>query len=156
MKKQLFACLLGMAVILGGCEGTGPKQGAGTLIGAGLGALAGSQLGSGRGQLAAVAIGTLLGAAVGSELGAMMDEQDMALARRAEADARAAPVGRRVVWDNPRTGHSGSVTPIRDGRDPATGDFCREFQTVVNVGGRAEDAYGTACRRPDGSWEIVG
>jgi surface antigen len=26
---------------------------------------------------------------------------------------------------------------------------------VVTVGGRAEQAYGTACRQPDGSWQIV-
>ncbi|MEE8203551.1 MAG: hypothetical protein V3R74_07315, partial [Alphaproteobacteria bacterium] len=32
---------------------------------------------------------------------------------------------------------------------------CREYQTTVNVGGQVEQAYGTACRQPDGSWQIV-
>lgn len=33
--------------------------------------------------------------------------------------------------------------------------YCREYQQQVLVGGRWEQAYGTACRRPDGSWQIV-
>lgn len=33
--------------------------------------------------------------------------------------------------------------------------YCREFTKVVNVGGRAENAYGKACYQPDGSWQIV-
>lgn len=34
-------------------------------------------------------------------------------------------------------------------------DYCREYTKTVSIGGRAEQAYGTACYRPDGSWEIV-
>ena len=34
-------------------------------------------------------------------------------------------------------------------------EYCREYTKTVSVGGRAEQAYGTACYRPDGSWEIV-
>ena len=37
----------------------------------------------------------------------------------------------------------------------ADGTYCREFQQTVTVGGRTEEAYGTACRQPDGSWKIV-
>lgn len=33
--------------------------------------------------------------------------------------------------------------------------YCREFTKVVNVGGQAQNAYGQACRQPDGSWQIV-
>ena len=25
----------------------------------------------------------------------------------------------------------------------------------VNIGGKTEQAYGTACRQPDGSWKVV-
>ncbi|KLN60790.1 hypothetical protein WH96_09955 [Kiloniella spongiae] len=31
---------------------------------------------------------------------------------------------------------------------------CREYQTKVLVGGKKENAYGTACLKPDGSWQI--
>lgn len=47
------------------------------------------------------------------------------------------------------------------GAQPATAlpyhdSYCREFTRPVNVGGQLEDAYGTACLQPDGSWRIVG
>lgn len=31
----------------------------------------------------------------------------------------------------------------------------REFTQQITVNGKTEDAYGTACRQPDGSWKIV-
>ena len=34
-------------------------------------------------------------------------------------------------------------------------EYCREYTKTVSVGGQRENAYGTACYRPDGSWEIV-
>jgi hypothetical protein len=37
----------------------------------------------------------------------------------------------------------------------SNGEYCREFTQTVSVGGRAQEAYGTACRQPDGSWRIV-
>ena len=35
-------------------------------------------------------------------------------------------------------------------------DYCREYTRTVYIGGRTQDAYGTACLQPDGSWMIVG
>lgn len=35
------------------------------------------------------------------------------------------------------------------------GDYCREYTRTVYIGNRREEAYGTACLRPDGQWEIV-
>jgi hypothetical protein len=37
----------------------------------------------------------------------------------------------------------------------ADNEYCREYTKTVRIGGRTEQAYGTACYRPDGSWEIV-
>lgn len=34
--------------------------------------------------------------------------------------------------------------------------YCREFTRDVKIGGKHEQAYGIACRQPDGSWQIVG
>jgi hypothetical protein len=31
---------------------------------------------------------------------------------------------------------------------------CREFNTPVTIGGVEQQAYGTACLQPDGSWKI--
>ena len=32
--------------------------------------------------------------------------------------------------------------------------YCREFTQNVNVGGRTQQSYGTACRQADGSWQV--
>jgi hypothetical protein len=34
-------------------------------------------------------------------------------------------------------------------------EYCREYTKTIYVGGHQERAYGTACYKPDGSWEIV-
>jgi surface antigen len=156
MLKKTVVLVMTVA-LLGACaeRGIGQKEGAGTLVGAGLGALAGSQIGSGKGQMAAVAIGALLGAFAGNEIGKSLDKADQAELARAGEQARVAPIGQTINWSNPESGNSGSVTPTREGRDTATGNYCREFRQTVTIDGRSEEAYGTACRQPDGSWKIV-
>jgi surface antigen len=145
-----------LAAALGACQTAGgQKQAGGTLLGAGLGALAGSQIGSGRGQLAAVAIGALGGAFLGNSVGRSLDKADRLHAERATQAAQTAPIGQPVVWRNPDSGNHGSVTPVREGNDTSTGAYCREYQQTVTVNGSSQQAYGTACRQPDGSWKIL-
>ena len=156
MLKRFFVSLL-MAFTLAACatDQYGQKQTAGTLVGAGLGALAGSQVGQGKGQLAAVAIGTLLGALAGNEVGKSLDKADQLALSRAGEVARTAPIGKKIAWSNPDSGNFGSVTPVREGRNTTNGNYCREFQQTITIGGRTEDAHGVACRQPDGSWRIT-
>jgi len=130
----------------GGCQG----ELLGTLIGAGAGGALGSAIGDGRGQLAAVAGGTLLGALIGNGIGREMD--------RADRDCVAGVLehgqhGRWVSWTNPDTAARYEVLPVRDVRTGST--FCREYTTRAVIGGRTREAFGTACRAPDGRWEIV-
>ena len=33
--------------------------------------------------------------------------------------------------------------------------YCREFQTTIVVDGQPQNAHGTACQQPDGSWQVV-
>jgi len=82
-----------------------------------------------------------------------MDDVDRMRAQ--QAHQQALDTGQTIRWDNPRNGHYGSVTPLRAGTDTQTGQMCREFQTQIVVGGQTQQAYGTACRQPDGSWRIV-
>lgn len=154
MKK--VATIIAAALFLGACASdSGPKQSGGTLIGAGLGALAGSQIGSGSGQLAAVAIGALAGAFVGGEVGKSLDKADkIAMERSTQRALETAPSGQSVAWRNPDSGNSGTITP-QPAVQKADGQFCREYQQTIVVAGRSEEAYGTACRQPDGSWKIV-
>lgn len=154
-KKAVVAALIASTLALSGCANdAGPNQTGGALIGAGLGGLLGSQFGRGDGRLAATAIGVLAGAAIGSNIGKRLDDVDRQRMREAEQRAYNAPLNEPIIWNNPNTGHSGTVTPTREGRRP-NGDYCREFQSNITVGGQSEKGYGTACRQQDGSWKIV-
>ncbi|HLO76096.1 MAG TPA: RT0821/Lpp0805 family surface protein [Magnetospirillum sp.] len=145
-----------VAGLLSACANDyGPKQTGGALLGGVGGAVAGAQFGKGTGNLAMTALGTLLGAYMGSEVGKSLDRADQQYANQAGQHAfETAPTGRAVTWNNPDSGHYGTVTPTRT-YESAPGQYCREYQTTVNVGGQSEQAYGTACRQPDGSWRVV-
>ena len=154
MKKKIAAVALS-ALVLAGCQpGAGPKETGGGIIGAIGGAAVGSQFGRGTGNVAAIAAGTLLGAWLGSEIGRSLDARDRALIEQAQARAYAAPIGQRITWNNPQSGNSGHIVTTREGTMQG-GAYCREFQNTIVVGGRTEQAYGTACRQPDGAWRIV-
>lgn len=154
-KKAIIAAMIASTLALSGCTSdAGPNQTGGALIGAGLGGLLGSQFGRGEGRLAMTALGTLAGAAIGSNIGKKLDDADRARMREAEQRAYNAPLNEPIVWNNPGNGHSGTVTPTREGRRP-NGEYCREFQSNITVGGQSEKGYGTACRQADGSWKIV-
>jgi surface antigen len=156
LMKIKFTSVLVALVALSACTGNpGEKQTGGTLIGAGIGALLGSQIGSGKGQFAAVAIGTLAGAMVGGEVGKSLDKADRAAMERSTSNAlESGPSGQSVAWNNPDSGNYGEVVPQPAYRAP-TGEYCREYQQTVTVAGRSEEAYGKACRQPDGSWKII-
>ena len=48
------------------------------------------------------------------------------------------------------------AVPMMGGATQAQAEeYCREYNKTVSINGRAERAYGTACRQHDGSWEIV-
>lgn len=133
----------------------GSHQAGGTVVGGVVGALVGSQLGKGNGRLAAVGVGTLIGAMIGNDIGRSMDAVDSGYATGAVNRAlETAPTCTTITWDNPQTGNYGAITPTRT-FEPSPGRYCREFQQQVVIGGTLQDAYGTACRQPDGSWQIV-
>lgn len=155
MKMKFFAMLAILSLSLTACmENTGNKQLMGGATGAILGGVAGAQFGKGTGQLVGVGLGALLGSLVGSELGRSLDQADMMYANQAQNRAYSAPVGETISWNNPDSGHSGTITPVRDGRTN-NGRYCREYSQTIYVGGRQETGYGQACQSPDGSWEIV-
>jgi surface antigen len=156
MKIKMLVVAVLIAFTTAACQDGryGTKQTIGALGGAAAGGLLGAQVGHGRGQLAATAAGALLGALIGSEIGRSMDEVDRMRAEQAYGQAQNAPLNETIAWDNPNTGNYGTVTPVREGTRPSTGEYCREFQQTVVIGGQQEDAYGVACRQPDGSWAI--
>jgi surface antigen len=127
------------------------KQDVGTVGGGVLGGLVGSQFGHGGGQLLAIGVGTLAGAYFGGAIGKSMDDTDRLKMNQAlESNA----VGQPAYWQNPRSGANYAVTPVKnvsvDGNR-----YCREYRSVANIAGKQQQVYGTACRQPDGSWQIV-
>ncbi len=157
MKKAIITALLISTVALAGCEsmnGAGNKQLIGGGTGAVLGGLAGSQIGGGSGRLWATGAGVLLGALAGSEIGSSLDKADAAYAQQANNRAYTAPIGETIRWNNPDSGNYGTITPTRSGTDNG-GRICREYQQTINVGGKSQSGYGTACQQSDGSWKII-
>ena len=160
MKKFLLTVMAVSSLALAGCQQGGNggfnmnKENVGMGIGALAGGLAGSQVGSGSGQLWATGAGVLLGGLLGSSVGASLDKADMAYAQSASNRAHTAPIGDQITWNNPESGNSGVITPVRDGYANG-GRYCREYQQTITVGGRKETGYGTACQSPNGDWQVV-
>ena len=160
MRKTFLALSMvaGLSIATSGCVSNdwswGNKQTGGAAAGAVLGGILGSNIGDGKGQLWATGVGTLLGAFVGSEIGKSLDKADMMYASQATEQAYAAEIGETINWENPETGHRGSITPVREGHTES-GDYCRQYQQTIVVDGQAETAYGIACRQADGSWVLV-
>jgi surface antigen len=146
----LSTVLIGCGGVHGGQSRGNVNQVGGGLIGGVAGGILGSQIGGGSGKVAAIIGGTLAGAALGSYVGGYMDRADQ---QRMSHSLENQPTGQTTTWRNPDTGHHYQVTPVRT-YQTSEGRYCREFTTKVKIGGRMEDAYGTACRMPDGSWQI--
>lgn len=130
------------------------KTTGGALVGAGAGGLLGSQFGHGEGKGVATVLGVLAGGLLGSQVGASLDRADQAQLRQTTQTAlETAPANQPLPWRNPNTGNYGTVTP---GAPYQTGgQYCREFQQNITVGGQQEQGYGRACRQADGTWKII-
>ena len=130
------------------------KEHVGAATGAVAGAWVGSNVGKGKGNIAAIAAGTLLGGYLGREVGRSLDRADMAYYNETSQYAlEHTRVGTTSEWNNPDSGNHGSITPIKT-VEIATGQYCREYRQTIVVAGQEEEAFGTACRQPDGSWTI--
>lgn len=152
MKRIPVIIFAGIFIFsLTGCQGQSQRQQGGAVLGGVLGGVLGSNVGSGQGRTAAIIGGTLLGAMVGSEVGRYMDETDELKSQQALEMNRDRQTSQ---WHNPNTGADISTTPVNT-YQTSDGNYCREYQTDIEVDGRRQKGYGTACRQPDGTWKIV-
>ena len=127
------------------------REAVGSVLGGALGGLAGSAVGGGHGKTAAIIGGTVIGILVGGSVGRAMDQIDQACVGQVLEHATD---GRTVQWKDPDSGVTYNTAPTGTYQD-GEGRYCREYQTSAVIGGKTQKVYGTACRQPDGSWEIV-
>ncbi|PZP56725.1 MAG: hypothetical protein DI596_10005 [Azospira oryzae] len=132
-------------IISGRCK----REAIGAVLGGAVGAAVGSQVGKGQGKAAAVLIGGVVGAVIGAKIGREMDQEDRACFGHA---LELAKDRQTVTWSNPH-GVTYTVTPLRgfthEGRQ------CREYDTVVTVGGTKEKVRGKACQVGEGEWRTL-
>jgi len=131
--------------------GTCHRELVGAVVGGAAGGLAGSQVGKGKGQLAAVAGGAIIGLIVGGMVGRAMDQADQNCVGQVLEHA---PDQRPVVWTNGANQDRYAVVPQRTYRMPDN-RYCRDYLTTATIGGREQRVSGTACRNPDGSWQLM-
>lgn len=149
MRNTLTVLAIAATLMLGTSACTNEQSG--TIIGGILGGAAGSQVGKGHGRTAATVVGTIAGGYIGSNIGRSMDDTDRLKASHSLENNR---TNEPYSWHNPDTGNDFTVTPTRTYQTD-TGHYCREYTTDVVVGGKHEQAYGTACRQEDGAWKVV-
>ncbi len=131
-------------------SGTCNRELIGSVIGGAAGGYIGSTIGKGDGNLAATAAGALIGFIIGQNVGRSMDQTDVRCTGYA---LEAAPDNHHVTWNNPDTGSEYDVMPTRTYINEDR--YCREYTTTTTINGKSEKVYGTACRNPDGSWQIA-
>jgi len=97
----------------------------------------------------------LLASYVGSRFGRGLNDVD----RRRAAEAQIAALefgrpGQPTPWRNPDSGNAGEVIP-GPVRTVGANARCRDFTHNVTVAGRPDQGRGTACRLPDGVWQVA-
>ncbi|WPX96869.1 RT0821/Lpp0805 family surface protein [Candidatus Bandiella euplotis] len=153
--------IIGLCVVsaLSGCytneAGQTSKTTMGTIGGGIAGALIGSAIGKGTGNKVAIATGAVLGGLAGNALGRSLDQRDLELQQNAQLKAlEYNKSGAPASWNNPDSHASGEVVPVKTFVNDY-GQNCREYTQKIKIGNKVEEGFGTACRRADGSWEIV-
>jgi surface antigen len=139
MATKLSAALMCALMATSACA---TKSGTGAAVGATGGGIIGAAIGGGPGLLIGAAAGGLLGYTAGRA----MEEEDR---RRVSAALEA---NRAASW----TSYNGNRYHVVPTQTSMQGNReCREFRMDANVGRDQEQVYGTACRQPNGQWELV-
>jgi len=149
MRKVIVVMAAALSLALAGCQSM-PREDQGALAGAAIGGAVGHNFGSGTGKVLATFTGAVLGAFAGSNIGRQLDAYDEQRAQRA---LEYNETGSASTWVNPDHGQQVTFVPTET-YQRHSGQYCREYRTQGEVGHRVEEAYGTSCRQPDGSWEI--
>ncbi len=85
----------------------------------------------------------------------LMTESDLSRANEAvQVALETSASGTEKSWQNPVSGHSGSVTTIRTYKTKS-GTYCRVYREDLSIGARTERYTDTACRDSAGFWRPI-
>ncbi len=144
--------VLTIPLMLSACAGSFNKQDSGTVFGALAGGILGNQVGKGKGKVLATVAGASVGGIVGSEIGKSLDAADRRAASEAEYYAlEKGQSGAGTPWRNPDSGRHGVIVPEPPYKVGA--QDCRNYTHTIYIDGTPQEASGTACRNPDGTWQ---
>jgi surface antigen len=148
--RSKIAIITALCATLGLAACSASNQTIGATGGAIAGGLAGNQFGGGRGRVVATAVGALAGGVIGGSIGRNLDAQNQNAALQAEYDAlESGRPGQPVQWQG-SNGAYGQVVPQQTYQ--VGSQNCRRYTHTIYIDGRPQQANGTACRNPDGTW----
>ncbi len=153
MRVKRYLIIFSAAGLLAGCVAPAEKTPSGPLFGGGA---SGTLAKPPRAETAVKPIppGTLMSAWAGTDIEKFLRREDHAAMERSVRQVVSAPIGKRIMWRNARSGNWGTVTAVRDGTSAKTGTYCRDFIHTLTVEGRTEEKRNTACRLRNGRWEV--
>ncbi len=158
MKKILISSYLVLLLSgLSGCVdqyGNSNYEGGSTLGGALGGAFIGSKFGgsSTGGKIAGGMIGAFAGGLIGNKVGKRLDARAQErMNKTALYTLNNGSIGQDYGWESENT--RGSFMVTRDYN--RNNRYCREFTQKIYIDGKQQNGYGTACRQPDGFWQIM-
>ncbi len=100
-----------------------------------------------------VAQQTLLGNNLITQIGNQLDMEDLKYYHQASQSAlENGEDGKTKSWANPNNWHYGVITPTNILKE--NGIFCREYRQTININGKENYSYNTACRDEGGVWSI--
>jgi surface antigen len=99
-------------------------------------------------------IAVLAAPAVADTSGAYADDDIWILEDCTQECLEGEETDEKTASEDPDAGPSAPVPPAETFRN-GDGQYCREYQQTITIGGREQQAHGTVCRMPDGSWKIV-
>lgn len=132
-------------------QGTCNRKLLGQVLGGAAGAAIGSQIGGGRGNTAAIIGGSILGVIVGGNIGQSMDRVDQGCVGQILEHASD---GRQIAWTDPNNGGQYQVRPDKPYKN-RDGQYCRQYLTNAVIDGYPQQVKSTACRQPNGIWQMV-
>ncbi len=152
--RPVGALLISILLACSGCSQKSHFAEIGAIGGTILGIYLGSKVGNGLGRNLAMTAGGALGGLAGYYLGHKLDARDKEEIAKASSKAVDAEIGEEITWENPASGHHGSVMPIQE-KILSSGHKCRTFHRKIVIDDELENRQSLACRADNGDWYVL-